>query len=177
MFRQVALCSSTFVNRNHMAAHLVLMAGTLLMTHSPLGTVAFSTRLLLVGGLFVLLHKEQRLRSGTLLVRQLLVDVLVVNHYVGMQNLIDSEARLITGQAHGSVFQAALSLAKNLLTGQGAGSFEVLLPKYVGADIGLHVRHAHNDYLQFLIEYGVLGSLPLLLFVLCALYHARMAMW
>lgn len=79
---------------------------------------------LLVGGLFVLLHKEQRLRNGILLICLLLVDVLVVNHYVGMQNLIDSEARQITGQVPGSVFQAALLLAKeNLLTGQGAGSF------------------------------------------------------
>jgi hypothetical protein len=56
----------------------------------------------------LLLHKEQRLRNGILLVCLLLVDVLVVNHYVGMQNLIDSEARQITGQAPGSVFQAAL---------------------------------------------------------------------
>lgn len=72
----------------------------------------------------MLLHKEQRLRNGILLICLLLVDVLVVNHYVGMQNLIDSEARQITGQVPGSVFQAALLLAKeNLLTGQGAGSF------------------------------------------------------
>lgn len=52
------------------------------------------------------------------------------------------------------------------------------LGKYFQQPHGLaHVRHAHNDYLQFLIEYGVLGSLQLLLFVLCALYHAQKAMW
>jgi hypothetical protein len=115
---------------------------------------------LLVGGLFVLLHKEQRLRNGILLVCLLLVDVLVVNHYVGMQNLIDSEARHITGQAPGSVFQAALWQRESVYrngVGFGASVGIVALLMHSFADFNLQIPANAATYVV-LCAIAVIGN-------------------
>jgi hypothetical protein len=61
-------------------------------------------------------------------------------------------------------------------TGQGAGAFESTFQRFPGKDVRSHYDHAHNDYLQFVIEYGVIGTLPLLGFVLLAFWHALRAL-
>ncbi|GLK88095.1 O-antigen ligase family protein [Pseudomonas turukhanskensis] len=170
---------------------LVLMTIALVMSHSRMGNTAFFTSLLLVGGLFLLSDKTHRLRNGLILASLVLIDLLIVSQYFGLDKLADRIANtqlsavVVDGQTvqaanelRGTVYLEALPLAREqLLTGHGAGTFEVLFGKVASADIGLHFDHAHNDYLQFVIEYGLLGSLPLVLFVLLGLYHAQRAMW
>lgn len=98
----------------------------------------------------MLLHKEQRLRNGILLVCLLLVDVLVVNHYVGMQNLIDSEARQITGQVPGSVFQAAMWQRESVYRiGGGASVGIVALLMHSFADFNLQIPANAATYVVF----------------------------
>ena len=63
------------------------------------------------------------------------------------------------------------------MVGQGAGTFEVTYPQYADESVRLHFDHAHNDFLQFFIEYGAIGSLLLALFVGWALYYAMAALW
>jgi O-antigen ligase len=170
---------------------LILMMIALVMSHSRMGNVALFTSILVVGGLFLLANREHRLRNALILASLLLIDVLIVSQYFGLEKLVDRisttqlEDRVVNGETlkkanelRVNVFAAALPLAReHWLTGQGAGTFEVVLPQVAGADIPYHFDHAHNDYLEFIIEYGVLGSLPLALFVLLALYHAQRAMW
>ena len=72
----------------------------------------------------------------------------------------------------------------NIVTGWGAGSFRYLFGKYAHDDSQLtgtpgkrHVRweYAHNDYLQFLAEYGIIGcciaAINILFWVAYLLYH------
>ncbi len=61
--------------------------------------------------------------------------------------------------------------------GQGAGAFQVTYPQYADESVRLHFDHAHNDFLQFFIEYGAIGSVLLALFVGWALYYAMAALW
>ena len=170
---------------------LVVMVIALVMTHSRMGNTAFFVSLLLVGGLFVLLEKEHRLRNSLILASIILIDVLVISQYFGLEKLKD---RLLSTQlndvvVNGEVVQQANEVRDDVfgyaipllqarpLVGQGAGSFEAVFPQYPGEDIRLHFDHAHNDYLQFAIEFGVLGSLPLAAFILLALWHALKALW
>lgn len=190
-FRWVNVLEMLLGPKGRLRLALVLMTIALVMSHSRMGNSAFFTSLLLVGGVFVLINKAHRLRNGLILASLLVIDVLIVSQYFGLEKLVDRiantqlQAVVVDGQTlqaanelRGSVYQQALPLAKeHFLVGHGAGTFEVLFGRYANAEIGLHFDHAHNDYLQFVIEYGLLGSLPLLLFVLFGLYHAQRAMW
>lgn len=165
---------------------LVIMVIGLVMTHSRGGNSAFFASLLIVGALYGWLDREHRLRNGLILASILLIDLLIVSQYFGLEKLkdrvmgvrvetsvVNGTARLNVNDLRDEVIRDSLPLAQShLLTGQGAGSFESVFPQYAGADIPLHYDHAHNDFLQFFIEYGVLGMLPLAVFVLLALWQA-----
>ena len=170
---------------------LVVMVIALVLTRSRTGNTAFFISLLLTGGLFVLIEKQHRLRNSLILGSIILIDVLIISQYFGLEQLKD---RLVNTQLRDvvvegvvvqkstedrpDVFAYALPLLlEKPLTGQGAGSFEAVFPQYPGADIRAHFDHAHNDYLEFGIEYGLLGSLPLAAFMLLALWHALRALW
>src|SRR5690554_451843 len=157
---------------------LVVMVIALVMTHSRGGNASFFAALLLVGSFFILRNKENRLRNSLILVSLIVIDVLVISQYFGLERLkervlntrlsdtvIDGEIVQRANEIRGDVFLYALPLAQDKpITGQGAGSFEAVFPKYPGEDIRLHFDLAHNDYIQFAIEYGVLGMLPLAIF-------------
>ncbi len=170
---------------------LVVMVIALVMTHSRGGNAAFFTALCAVGGFFILRNKEKRLRNILILTSLIVIDMLVISQYFGLERLKDrivntrftdtvvqGEVVQHANEIRGDVFLYALPLVQDKpITGQGAGSFEAVFPKYPGEDIRLHFDLAHNDYIQFAIEYGALGAVPLLLFVLMALYWAFKALW
>ena len=170
---------------------LVVMVIALVMTHSRMGNTAFFVSLLLVGALFVLVEKQHRLRNSLILASLVLIDILVISQYFGLDQLkdrlvntrltdvvVEGEVVQQANEIRDDVFSYAIPLLKERpLVGQGAGSFEAAFPRYPGDDIRLHFDHAHNDYLQFAIEYGLLGLLPLAAFVLLALWHALRALW
>lgn len=170
---------------------LVIMVIALVMTRSRGGNTSFFIGLLVVGAVFVLRTKENRMRNILILASLVLIDVLVISQYFGLEKLKDRvmSTRLtdtvVSGEVvqkateiRGDVFMYALPLAKDKpIIGQGAGSFESVFPQYAGEDIRLHFDLAHNDYIQFAIEYGAIGMLPLALFVLMALYWAFKAVW
>jgi O-antigen ligase len=144
-----------------------------------------------VGGLFVLLEKEHRLRNSLILGSLILIDILVVSQYFGLEKLKDRllNTRLNDVVVNGEVVQQANEVRDNVfgytipllqerpLVGQGAGSFEAVFPQYPGSDIRIHFDHAHNDFIQFAVELGLLGSLPLAAFMLLALWYALRALW
>ncbi|SDU07972.1 O-antigen ligase family protein [Halopseudomonas salegens] len=170
---------------------LVIMVIALVMTHSRGGNAAFFAALLCVGGLFVLRDKRNRLRNGLILASILIIDVLVISQYFGLERLkdrvlstqftdvvVDGAVVQKANELRDDVFFAAIPLAQERpWTGQGAGSFEAVFPRFPGPDIRLHFDLAHNDYMQFFVEFGVLGFAPLLLFVLLVLRLALQPVW
>ncbi|MNF28672.1 O-antigen ligase [Pseudomonas linyingensis] len=190
-FRWVNLLEMLMGAKARLRLALVVMVIALVMTHSRGGNAAFFTALMVIGGIFVLRDKDNRLRNGLILASILLIDVLVISQYFGLERLKDrmlntrltdvvvaGEVVQQANEVRDDVFRYAIPLAQDKpLTGQGAGSFESVFPRYPGEDIRLHFDHAHNDYLQFAIEYGLLGCLPLLAFVLLALWRALQALW
>jgi O-antigen ligase len=60
--------------------------------------------------------------------------------------------------------------------GSGGGTFEDIYARYENpARVdSFYVNHAHNDFLEILLEYGVVGALLLLLFLL---WWVRNAHW
>lgn len=188
-FRWAGLFETIMGPKMRLRLALIIMVIGLVMTHSRMGNTAFFSSLLLTGGLFLLVDKEHRLRNGLMLASILLIDILIVSQYFGLDRLkerlvntrlsdvvVDGAVVEQANELRGTVFSQALPLATDRpWIGQGAGSFESVFPAYAG-NLPLHYDHAHNDFLQFFIEYGVIGSLPLVLFVLISLFYALKAM-
>lgn len=190
-FRWAHLIEALLGPKARLRLALVIMVIALVMTHSRGGNASFFSALLLVGGIFVLRDRTNRLRNSLILLSILLIDVLVISQYFGLEKLkdrvlntrltdvvVDGEVVQRANELRGEVFLDALPLALDKpLTGQGAGSFEAVFPAWVGDDIRLHFDLAHNDYLQFFIEYGVPGFVLLLIFVLMALGYGLRTLW
>lgn len=170
---------------------LVIMVIALVMTRSRMGNTAFFAALMILGALFILLNKEHRLRNSLVLASLVVIDVLVISQFFGLDKLKD---RLVNTRVENVMEGEQIIASKNELrldvfdyawvqfkerplTGFGAGSFETSFQQYPGAEIPLHYDHAHNDYLQFAIEYGGIGFVLLATFVLWSLYHALRALW
>ena len=190
-FRWVNLLELLMGPKARLRLALVVMVIALVMTRSRMGNTAFFASLMVVGAVFILLSREHRLRNGLILASIILIDMLVISQYFGFEQLKDRlvDTRLNDVVVEGEVVQQANEIRDDvfvytlplmmdkLVTGQGAGSFEAAFPKYAGEDIRNHFDHAHNDYIQFAIEYGLIGGLPLAAFVLLALWRALQALW
>ncbi|BBP44503.1 O-antigen ligase family protein [Thiosulfativibrio zosterae] len=170
---------------------LVIMVIGLVMTQSRMGNAGFFASLLIVGAIFILLTKEHRLRNSLLLVSFIIIDMIVISQYFGLERLKDRLVNTevsVTQEAGGKLvfdindlrglaFTNSIPMAQEKsFIGHGAGSYEVVFMGHAGPNFGGHFDHAHNDYIQFWAEYGIIGSLPLVLFTLIALYQAFRAL-
>jgi hypothetical protein len=66
------------------------------------------------------------------------------------------------------IWQSTLKLIESFpLTGTGLGTYELAYPPYKPQKLGAMImEHAHNDYLEFLSEAGLIGFIPWLAFFL-----------
>lgn len=177
---------------------LVILVIALVMTRSRGGNVAFFTAMLAISLIFIVRNKENRRRNIFILLSLIVIDTLVISQYFGLENLKDRlvNTRLVdsvqvvevdrmpveivqqANEIRGQVIMDLLPLAmKNPIIGQGAGAFEATYPQYADESVRLHFDHAHNDFLQFFIEYGAIGTLLLAVFVGWSLYFAMAALW
>lgn len=79
---------------------------------------------------------------------------------------------LRTEQRDEYVRDSLILIRNNWLLGLGAGTFYTSYPSVRGLDVFNLVDQAHNDYLQFLAESGVVGLALLAIVILITLYTA-----
>jgi O-antigen ligase len=154
---------------------LVIMVTGLVLTRSRMGNTAFFVSLSSVGGLYLLAVRKLSGPTIAFFVSLLIIDLLVVGNFFGIakvaervqQTSADSEARADTSR------DAIMMLRDFPLTGIGAGSFYTVYPMYTSAvTVTGFTRHAHNDYLQFACELGVIFTAALGIVVLASLWTA-----
>lgn len=77
----------------------------------------------------------------------------------------------------GVMFTNAIPIAlERPWSGYGAGAFETIFVSRGDPGARGRIDHAHNDYLQFWIEFGAIGVLPLALFLLGVMFLALKAL-
>jgi len=188
---------------------LIVMVIGLVMTASRSGNLAFGVSLLLVGVVFVLRLRENRLRNLLLLLSIVVVDVLILSQYFGLERLRDrvldldvrlervelvapgspgvspsagdapspaevspaasnaTRTTLRIDQTRETMAAAALRLsAEHRWTGYGADALRSGIQQHWPLMSEWYVDHVHNDYLQFLTEYGLPAALALGVFLL-----------
>jgi putative inorganic carbon (hco3(-)) transporter len=180
---------------------MVLLVIALVLTSSRMGNIAFFSALLLTGSIayFVMAHRPPAL--GALLVSLVLIDLLVVGSWFGADQIAARLAatRLELGAEQSIAPAANASTAETVATtplevdrerpglaraglrlfqrapwfGHGAGSFRALFPSVRSLDISSKFYdHAHNDFVQLLVEYGIVGALLALALLTLALRAA-----
>lgn len=157
---------------------LALMVIALVLTRSRMGNSAFFFALPLCGIGMMLVQRKLHKGAIILFASLMLVDFLIVGQWFGFeevaQRIQDTTAETETRDE--VVRDSLVMLADYRLAGIGAGSFYSSYPQYQQPDVNGYYDHAHNDYLEFAVELGLAGALPLALFVLLSLGNAIRAM-
>ncbi len=160
---------------------LVAMVIALVMTRSRMGNTAFFSSLLIAGGVALALSRHAT-RSTVILIASLIaIDIFIVGSWFGvektMQRIEQTTTRDVSEREDPTVY--AVEIARDYpLFGAGPGTFHTAFTRYRGPDIQGFFDHAHNDYTQFLVETGaigtaIIGALPLMALVLAVMALSR----
>jgi O-antigen ligase len=162
---------------------MVITVIALVLTRSRMGNAAFFSALTFAG-LFALWRLRQPSRPLLVLVVSVLViDVFVVGTWFGVEQVIDRIQQTVQVEDGGWVVneknridvdrESLDIIGRRPLAGWGGGSFYTVYPAWRGDDQKF-MDHAHNDYLEFAVDYGLVGLGLLAWFVvLCFLRAAR----
>jgi len=162
---------------------LVVIVIALVLTHSRMGNASFFAALTGVG-LFALWRLREPSRPLlVLVVSVLIIDLFAVGTWFGVEQVINRIQQTVQVQDEQWVVQdknrldtdreSLAIIAQRPLAGWGGGSFYTVYPAWRGDD-QMFMDHAHNDYLEFAVEYGLLGLALLAWFVaLCARQAAQ----
>nr|WP_232348818.1 O-antigen ligase family protein [Neptunomonas qingdaonensis] len=158
---------------------LVMMVIGLVLTHSRMGNTSFFAAMMITGVLALLLSKHASRSTLILLSSLIIIDIFIVGTFFGIEKVVDRlENTSSQRETRDEVDHYSLTLmSNNLLLGSGSGTFYTAFPEYREADIRLFYDHAHNDYLEFLTERGLIGFIPLLLAIILSFLVALKAQW
>ena len=101
----------------------------------------------------------------------LVIDVLIVSSLFGLKQVQQRiEQTNLTQESRDEVVTDALPLLTQYgIVGTGGGTFYTVYPQVQSESIQHFYDHAHNEYLQFAIEFGIVGAAILAMLVfLCA---------
>lgn len=156
---------------------LIVMVIALVLTQSRMGNTSFFASMLITGAIGLLLARRATRSMVILLVSLIVLDIFIVGAYFGVQRVLDRiEQTTMQTEDRDEIATDTLTMAKDFpVFGSGLGSFHVVFPHYSRQDLGALFTHAHNDYLQFAAETGVIGSVLLGALALLSLRTALLA--
>jgi len=161
--RSRRLLISLLGNKARVRISLAIMVIALVLTHSRMGNTAFFFSLVMSGVIWLFITKRVTKGSLILLVSLVVIDAMIVGAWFGIDKVAERlEGTAFTKETRDEVNRDTLTLISDQpILGTGSGTFYTAFPQYRGNDIPLYYDHAHNDYLQFIAEHGVVGVLPL----------------
>lgn len=148
---------------------LIVMVIGLVLTRYRMGNISFFVGLALAGLGVMLFSRVSKKTIAFFLASILIVDALIISSFFDLNELAKRlESTSTESENRDELFQLSLPMLKdNLFFVTGAGTFYTNYPAYRDQSAGSgFYMHAHNDYVEFLSERGLIGSLPLLAFFL-----------
>jgi len=144
------------------AAAAAIMAGTILLSGSRGGMLALLVELMVLAVILVRQQKGPRLAVAT---GAFLAIIIALSVWLGGAELgrrifsISTEARSeISGGIRWKIDRDAFKMfLQRPVTGWGLGTFPVVYPQFRSFYTNFFVNQAHDDYIQLLVETGLLG--------------------
>ena len=157
---------------------LAVMVIGLVLSRSRMGNTAFFSSLMIAGFLYVICRKQLSRGMVVLFVSLLVVDTAIVSQWFGLEKVVERiEQTSMERETRPNVSEVTLTaIGDYSLTGSGAGSFYTTLPFYHDGSWRGFYDLAHNDFLQFPLEFGVPVFLVLVVMVLLAFWLSVQAM-
>ncbi len=151
---------------------LAIMVIALVLTRSRMGNTGFFTSLLLSGAMSMVLFKTAKRSTAILLASLILIDMFIVGHWFGVEEVATRiQKTALATEERDEADISAIPLFKDYwLTGSGAGSFYNIFCQYDHNGSMGFWDHAHNDYVEFACDFGVIGFAALSIAVLSSLY-------
>jgi O-antigen ligase len=145
----------------------VLMAGTIFLSGSRGGMLAFVFEMVLFAALTLGKRRSPRIALGSIAVCVLILALLI---FLGKGQVLGRLGDLTPGMRLNITGDSLRMFSKRPVWGWGLGTFPTVYPSYRSFYTNLFVNEAHNDYAQLLVETGLLGF-GLMLWFLVRLYQ------
>ena len=156
---------------------LAVMVIALVLSRSRMGNSAFFISMLVTGGIALVLSKRAPRSMVILIATLVVIDIFIVGAYFGVQKVVDRIEQTQMESERGEVV-LSLDVWKDYpVFGSGLGTFRVVFPHYRGPDLVGFYTHAHNDYIEFACETGIVGLALLGLIVLMSFIAALRAQY
>ncbi|OQW92953.1 MAG: hypothetical protein BWK79_13685 [Beggiatoa sp. IS2] len=158
---------------------LVIMVIALVLTRSRMGNVAFFSSLLIAGTIGLLLSRHATRSTVILLTSLIVIDLVIVGTWFGIDEVAYrlQQTTLIT-EVRDEVDINLLPYWRDYIwTGSGLGTFFAVFPNYQEHNVEGYFDHAHNDYLEFGAETGIIGLLLVGSIVILSLSVALLAQY
>lgn len=154
--------------------YLALMVIGLIMTRSRMGNTAFFSSMMIAGTIGLLLFRQSSRSVVILFASLIVIDVFLMGAFFGIDKLQERfEKTSLTTEQRDEVNLLSLPIIQDHpLTGTGVGSYYSTFPRYRDGTISAQYIYAHNDYVQFTAEFGLIGVVPLALAVILSFITA-----
>lgn len=158
---------------------LAMMVIGLVMSRSRMGNAAFFISVAVIGLIALVLIKNRSKGLMIFVISMFIIDLFIVSAYFGLERVKERLVQTsLTQETRDEVISDALKIVQDFpVFGSGSGSFYSIFPSYQEQNVFAFYDHAHNDFLQFTIEFGIVGVLILLLILLFSFYKAFRAMY
>ncbi len=157
--------------------YLIIMVIALVLTRSRMGNSAFFASLLIAGSIALILSRHATRQTIIFIASLVIIDIFIVGTWYGLERVVEriEQTSLETEHRDETYRNVWEQWHDYKLTGSGLGSFYAVFPAYKSrTESGGFYRHAHNDYLQFASETGIIGISLLGIIVITSL---AMALW
>jgi putative inorganic carbon (HCO3(-)) transporter len=159
---------------------LCVLVIALTTTHSRMGNTAFFASLLIAGVIGIVLSRHATRNTVLLLASLIVIDLLIVGSWFGVEKLAQRLNQTTVQDVQEREEPATYSkdlIARYPVFGSGPGSFYIVYPGYRKEQATAFFDHAHNDYIEFASDSGLLGIALLAAFVGISLGAALLAQW
>jgi len=153
---------------------LVIMVIGLIVSRSRMGNTAFFASMMIAGVICLLMFRRYNWSVVILFASLVVIDFFLMGAFFGIDKLQQRFEQLdIQGDERALVRNSSESLIReHPIFGVGAGTYYAALPQFRSEKNTQLYLHAHNDFMEFQSELGLIGTVPLLLVVLWSLFMA-----
>jgi len=146
--------------KSRLRLSLVIMVIALVLTHSRMGNSSFFAAMLITGAMALILSRHATRATIILITSLVVIDIFIVGTWFGVEKVVEriEQTSMETEHRDETYVHVHDQWSDYALTGSGLGTFYAVFPKYKTVlEAGGFYTHAHNDYLEFGSETGIIG--------------------